>query len=241
MTSRTTSVDVVGDAVHEIDEQFGVDLSSANHATITDGHATVTIEDDDDAPVLAIEDVERLEGDSGTTTFGFSITLTGPTEVDALVDFATVAGTATSPSDYTAATGTITIRAGDSTSSVDVQVVGDSGVEPDETFRVVLSDPQDATIGDGSGTATILNDDVSADVQLAVTDSPDPVRVGSELSYHVTVTNGGPSPATGGDAPGGARGRAGLRVRDRQRTEPACIPTPSSASSTISVPATRLR
>jgi uncharacterized repeat protein (TIGR01451 family) len=35
----------------------------------------------------------------------------------------------------------------------------------------------------------------SADVSVAKTDSPDPVRVGDNLTYTVTVTNGGPNPA----------------------------------------------
>jgi len=40
-----------------------------------------------------------------------------------------------------------------------VPVYGDKSVEPDETFRLLLSSPGNAGLADGEGTATILNDD----------------------------------------------------------------------------------
>jgi chitinase len=39
-------------------------------------------------------------------------------------------------------------------------VVGDTEVEPTETFRVVLASPSGATIADGSAIGTITNDDM---------------------------------------------------------------------------------
>jgi hypothetical protein len=46
----------------------------------------------------------------------------------------------------------------------------DTVVEPDETFTVVLSNPQGATLGTASGTVRILNDDVTAAPKLSVAD-----------------------------------------------------------------------
>ena len=62
-----------------------------------------TIENDDAAPTLAIDDVIRDEGDAGTTAFTFTVTQSGATALPASVDFATANGTATAPGDYASA------------------------------------------------------------------------------------------------------------------------------------------
>ena len=43
--------------------------------------------------------------------------------------------------------------------SIVVEILGDTKVEPNETFFVNLSKPTNATIADGQGICTILNDD----------------------------------------------------------------------------------
>src|SRR5437879_9482696 len=66
-TSQTITVTVLGDALDELDETILVNLTAATNATISDGQGVVTILDDDAAPVLAINDVSVVEGNSGTT------------------------------------------------------------------------------------------------------------------------------------------------------------------------------
>jgi Calx-beta domain len=77
------------------------------------------------------------------------------------VDFASSAdGTATvADSDYQAASGTLTFAPGDTSKQITVLVNGDATVEPNETFPVNLSNPANATIADGQGQGTIVNDD----------------------------------------------------------------------------------
>src|SRR5205814_4696084 len=78
----------------------------------------------------------------------------------ASVDYATVDGTATAPSDYTAIpTTTLNFLSADTTKQVTVFVNGDTSVEPDEAFTVHLSNAVGATIADADGTGTITNDD----------------------------------------------------------------------------------
>jgi hypothetical protein len=76
------------------------------------------------------------------------------------VAYATANGTATAPSDYTAASGVVTFPPGTTTRSVAVSVVGDAAVEGDEAFTVALSAPSGATVADGQATATIVDDDL---------------------------------------------------------------------------------
>ena len=61
--------------------------------------------------------------------------------------------------DFTAANGTLAFKPGETTKTITVTVVGDTVYEPDETFTVALSNPVNTTIGTGSATGTIQNDD----------------------------------------------------------------------------------
>ncbi len=195
--SGTVSVTVNGDTTDEDDETFTVTLSNAVNASIARATATGTILDDDPAPTLAVGDQTVTEGNAGTTSATFTVTLTGSTQRTATVDWATADGTATAPSDYTAASGTLTFAPGDSTETLTVLVNGDTSVEPDETFFVNLSNASNATLADGQGQGTILNDDLGADLAVTTTDSPDPVQVGSNLTYVVKVQDLGALGATG--------------------------------------------
>jgi hypothetical protein len=111
-------------------------------------------------PGASISDVSVTEGNTGTTNALFPVTLTAVSGTPVTVDFTTAPGTATAPSDYTITTGTLTFAPGETTRNVTVPVIGDTSVEPDETFFVNLSNLSGGgTIGDAQGQATIVNDD----------------------------------------------------------------------------------
>lgn len=159
-STAEVTVDVKGDFALEPDETFSVALSAPQNGTIGDGSATGTIRNDDVAPPTAsIGDVTVVEGDAGTTTATFAITLSAAARQAVTLSYATANGTAVAPGDFTAKSGTVTIPAGSSSAEVQVAVNGDTTFEPDEAFTVALSGPQNATIADGSGRATITNDD----------------------------------------------------------------------------------
>jgi len=113
-----------------------------------------------DSPLLSINDVSITEGDLGTKTLNFTVTLFSGGNLTVKVDYATANGTATAGSDYVAIpTSTLTFNPGDSTKTVSVTINGDQTFEPDETLLVNLSNPVNASIGKPQGTGTILNDD----------------------------------------------------------------------------------
>jgi hypothetical protein len=111
-------------------------------------------------PDVLIGDVSLNEGDAGTTAFSFPVSLSRPSAFPTTVDFVTADGTATtSDGDYQASAGTVTFNPGETTKAVAIDVNGDTKFEPDEDFFVNLSNASNATIADGQGKGTILNDD----------------------------------------------------------------------------------
>jgi plastocyanin len=157
-TSGVAHVLVNGDMTAEADETFTLTLSTPGGATIADGSATGTIQNDDGPPPppsMSIGDVTVAEGNSSTTPATFTVTLSNATSGPVTAHFQTADGTATAPPDYQAKSGTVTVPAGLTTATIAVNVVGDRLMEPDETFTVTLSAPSGATIGDGQATGTI--------------------------------------------------------------------------------------
>ncbi len=160
-TSKPVNVPVRGDTLPEANETFTVNLSAPANASIADGQGLGTINDDDAAPTLSVNDTSVTEGNSGTVNAAFTVSLSAASGQTVTVHYATADGTATQPGDYTATSGDLTFAPGDISKPVNVTVQGDTLVEGNETFSVVLSAPVNATIGDGTGVGTILNDDSS--------------------------------------------------------------------------------
>ncbi len=173
--SKTITVEVIGDTANEGDETFSVALSGATNATIADGIGTGTILNDDAGPVptISIADVSVTEGQSGTTTASFSVTLSAASTQPVTVQYATSDGSATAAEDYApVALTTLTFNPGETSKPVLVTINGDTAVESDETFAVMLSNPANATITDGTGLGTILDDDEGGPTRLMVNLSP---------------------------------------------------------------------
>jgi uncharacterized repeat protein (TIGR01451 family) len=165
---KTVTVAVVGDTLDELDETFSFDLSGATNATVSDGHGIGTIVDDDGPPALAIDDVSVVEGNTGTSNARFTVTLSAASGRTVTVNYATANGTATEPSDYQSPSGALTFAPGQTSKTIDVGVVGDTAVEPDENYNVNLSGASNASLGDGAGQGSIVNDDASVTVPPSV-------------------------------------------------------------------------
>ncbi len=158
-TTRTVTVVVNADVLDESDETFNVNLSGAAGATIGDGIGVGTITDDDPLPALTINDVTVTEGDTGTVAATFTIGLSAVSGRTVSVDYATANGSAVAPGDYVARSGVLTFLAGQTTQQLTVTVNGDTLDEFSETYSLNLTDPVSATIADGSGVGTIIDDD----------------------------------------------------------------------------------
>ena len=115
-------------------------------------------------PAVSVAAATLTEGDSGTAAMEFSVTMSASSATTVSVDYATADGTATAPSDYEAASGTLDFPAGTTSQTISVTINGDGDVEASETFTVSLSNPDNASIAQGSATGTIINDDATTGV-----------------------------------------------------------------------------
>ena len=155
-TGKTIAVRVDDDSAVEGDETFKVTLTRPQNATLQDNEGRATITDDDDLPTLAIDDVEVSEGGGNAV---FSVIRSGQTTETVTVEYETLDGTASAGFDYVTKEGTLTFLANETSKTIEVAVLDDSDVEGDETFRVRLADPQNATLLDDLGIARIRDDE----------------------------------------------------------------------------------
>ncbi|WP_203225088.1 putative Ig domain-containing protein [Xanthomonas phaseoli] len=188
-SSATFTVLVNGDTLAEPDETFFVNVSNVTGATVSDGQGLGTIVNDDAQPALSIDDVSVNEGNSGTTTATFTVSLSAASGQTVTVNYATADGTATAGSDYVARSGTLSFAPGVTAQGVAVTVNGDTAVEPNETFSVGLSGASNATIARATGTGTILNDDAVVTVSPA---SLPAATAGTAYSQTLTASGGTP-------------------------------------------------
>ncbi|MDQ4122643.1 MAG: LamG domain-containing protein [Acidobacteriota bacterium] len=136
-------------------------------------------------PSLSINDISVNEGNSGTSNSSFTVSLSAASTQNVSVLYATQDVTATTGLDYTAMSGTLTIPAGQISGTINVPVIGDLTDEPNETFKVVLSGPTNATIADNEGIGTIIDDDSACSYSI----SPDSQTfTSSGGSSTITVT-----------------------------------------------------
>jgi probable HAF family extracellular repeat protein len=110
-------------------------------------------------PLLTMGDASVVEGNSGTKTATFTVTLSPASSQTVTASYSTANETATSGSDYQPASGTLTFAAGQTSQTISVLVNGDRAGEATETFLVNLSQASGAIIGNGQGTGTIVDDE----------------------------------------------------------------------------------
>lgn len=227
--TKTISIQSSQDLQAEVDETYGVQISlGAGTAGDTIGQATAegTILNDDAAFNIAAEQVSRAEGQGGSTAFTFTVTRTGDTSGSASVAWRLGSGAA-SMGDFASAdelgdnnglpSGSLVFADGESSKTITVLVNGDTLVEGDESFDIVLGNASGAQIQTGSASSTILNDDAS--ISIAATDASKAEGDSGTTAFTFTITRTGSleqaktvdwavvgrglSPADGGDFPFG--------------------------------------
>ena len=106
-------------------------------------------------PTVSIAGGSGTEGDDGS--IAFTVTLDEAASGTVTVDYATADGSAEAGDDYTAASGTLSFAAGETSTAISVAIDDDSDNESDETFTVTLSNASGADLGTKTATGTIRN------------------------------------------------------------------------------------
>jgi hypothetical protein len=158
-TTKTITVQVIGDRLPEQGESFRVLLNNPTNAFIAGSEAFGTILDDE--PRISISDVTRREGRKNTTQFVFTVTLSAAYDQSVTMSFQTVNGTATTgDGDYVARAGTLTFAPGETTKTITIEVKGDRKRETNEYFYLDLFDKSSNSLfTKNRGIGSILNDD----------------------------------------------------------------------------------
>jgi hypothetical protein len=163
-TYKSIQISLVDDTVYRAVRTFTVVLSNpTNGAAIGSSTISVTIFDNDPVPGVSINDVSLTEGNSGSTNAVFTVTLTGSTTLQTIVNWYTSDGSASSygsQPDFHSSSGILTFNPGETQKTISIPVYGDTIYEGNEYFSVYLY-PSNAsvTVTRGYGSCTILNDD----------------------------------------------------------------------------------
>lgn len=202
--SKTISIDILGDTLYESNENFYLDLVSANGATIVTNGAeglrnswvSAEIANDDQSPSITAgfpqNNIYITEGNAGIKKLNFIVQLSSISTSTVTVNYTTNGdhyGTATSNIDYTEATGKITFAPGELSKLISIDILGDTRYESNENFYLDLTSANGATIVT-NGAEGLRNSWVSADI---VNDDQSPsITVGfPQNNIHITEGNAG--------------------------------------------------
>ena len=127
---------------------------------------------DEGVPAASISDIALVEGNSGSTTFELSVSLSKKTSKSVTISYSTMEGSAKAGEDFTAAASqTITISPNETSKKIPLSVNGDALREGDETFSVIIS-ATNATVDKNIAVVTIQNDDTRIPVASTGYDAP---------------------------------------------------------------------
>ncbi|MEH1938901.1 MAG: FG-GAP-like repeat-containing protein [Nostoc sp.] len=158
-TTKTISLNVVGEKVAEVNETINLNLSYPNQtAAIAPG--TITIIDDDSTPTISIAD---KTGTEASGNFVFTVKLSNASSDVITVGYNTSDNTAIAGSDYTPVTGTLTFNPGIISQTIAVPILNDFVAElsTSESFFVNLTNPTNSSIADNKAIGTITDNDTA--------------------------------------------------------------------------------
>lgn len=137
---------------------------------------------------IAIDNATVTEGDSGSQTITFPVTITPAAGVPITLTVGTASGSATAGADYVAiSAGSVTIPAGASSFGIEVTILNDLVVEAAETFTIAIRDPSSGTVVTGQALGTILDNDAAV-LGLAPVSQPEGNAGNSAMGFTATLS-----------------------------------------------------
>ena len=174
----------VGDTTtldHEARPAYSLTATATDPSDASDSIAVeITVTDVNEDPYVSIADATASEA---AAAIRFAVALSAQSSQPVSVDYATTDRSATAGEDYTEATGTLTLQAGQTTATIEVQLTDDNDTEPAETFEITLDNAANARVSPSAGTATgtITDNDHSGP-------GPGPVQVQVQVAVAVATS-----------------------------------------------------
>ncbi|HXJ55351.1 MAG TPA: PQQ-dependent sugar dehydrogenase [Verrucomicrobiae bacterium] len=157
---QAITVPVLGDRLYEPDENFYVVLNSTGRVVFAQTAATGTILNDDPLPSIRVSDAAVAEGDSGTNSMVFNVSLSSPHAETVLVDCRTSERSAKEWVDFLPVSARLAFQPGLTNQTVSVPILTDAFLEPTKDFTLQVFDSQPRlAMSKPEGVGLILNDD----------------------------------------------------------------------------------
>lgn len=238
-TTGTATLTVVNDDLVEQNEIATIALvNPTNGLQIQNGSQQLQLISDDAADVT-ISPVSVDEGDAGTSTARFAVTLDRNVDTTLQLDFTTADDTATTAdNDFEAKSGQLTfVGNAAEVRYIDVTINGDEKIESDETFQLLLSNLQaggrPVRFAQAGAIGTIINDDMANNINLSADTTTGTERDGSVITLTATTTQ----PVTGDQSVSLSIGGAHVEASDYQLSQQTLVipdgQTAASASFTV--------
>jgi hypothetical protein len=169
-TSASLNITIINDTDVESDETIIVTLANAGGGASLGANTvhTFTINDDDNPRKISFRDASS-SGDESVTPVSIVIEITAADVTNpTTVDYSITGGTALNGVDVSCS-GTATIAAGDTETTIDIIVNEDALAEGDETVEITLTNPTNSNLAAANTvfTYTIIDNDAAPDVQFS--------------------------------------------------------------------------
>ncbi|PIQ49168.1 MAG: hypothetical protein COW03_06415 [Cytophagales bacterium CG12_big_fil_rev_8_21_14_0_65_40_12] len=170
VTAGTINVTINNETLFENNETIIISLSNPTNSNLDNTMPfggtgfidhTYTINNDDTAPSIQFNSTSS-SGSETVTSVNFQVDLSTVSGANASANYTVAGVTATGGGvDFTLASGTVTVLAGNSSANITATIINDTVEELSETFTITLSAPTNASIGTNTiHTYTIINNSV---------------------------------------------------------------------------------
>jgi Ca2+-binding RTX toxin-like protein len=156
-STATLTLDPTADTAIEVNETVALTLATGTGYGIATTSAVTGTINNDDLPIVSINNITVVEGLDNTATL--LVSLNSPINQTVSVNYTTTAINATANTDYTSATGTLTIPANSTLSAIIIPILNDDISESTEAFTVNLSNPINATLNANASVGEVLISD----------------------------------------------------------------------------------
>ena len=119
-------------------------------------------------PTLSVASARIVEGNADLRSMRFNVSLSSPSATAVSFNYETRPGTASSPVDFAGRTGTGTLPAGTTSTTVNIAVKGDTTIEAMEKFQLHVFGQSNANLGASTASGYILDDDASSDPRFGI-------------------------------------------------------------------------